>query len=60
MWRVIMPLSAPGIAAVGLYTFIVSWQEYMFALTFARTTEMRTLPVGISLMLGDTRGSGAA
>lgn len=55
MWRVIMPLSAPGIAAVGLYTFIVSWQEYMFALTFARTTEMRTLPVGISLMLGDTR-----
>lgn len=55
MWRVIMPLSAPGIAAVGLYTFIVSWQEYMFSLTFARTTEMRTLPVGISLMLGDTR-----
>ena len=52
---VIMPLSAPGIAAVGLYTFIVSWQEYMFSLTFARTTEMRTLPVGISLMLGDTR-----
>lgn len=55
MWRIILPLSAPGIAAVGLYSFIVSWQEYMFSLTFARSSTMRTLPVGISLMLGDTR-----
>lgn len=55
MVRIILPLSAPGIVAVALYVFIVAWQEYMFSLTFARSTTMRTLPVGIAMMLGDTR-----
>lgn len=50
--RVVMPLSAPSIAAVGLYSFVLSWQEFMFALTLTRTDTMRTLPVGINMMIG--------
>lgn len=53
--RVVLPLAAPGIATVALFIFILAWQEYMFALTLTRTTEMRTLPVGISLFLGEYR-----
>lgn len=53
--RIILPLAAPGIVTVALFIFILAWQEYMFALTLTRTTEMRTLPVGISLFLGEYR-----
>ncbi len=40
---------------MALFVFILAWQEYMFALTLTRTTDMRTLPVGISLFLGEYR-----
>lgn len=49
---IVMPLSAPGIVTVAMFAFILSWQEYLYALTFARTEAMRTLTVGISLMQG--------
>lgn len=52
LFRIVLPLSAPGIAAVGLFSFILSWQEFLFALTLTRTTEMRTLPVGINMLVG--------
>ena len=52
LFRIILPLAAPGIAAVALFSFILSWQEYMFALTLTRTADMRTLPVGISMLIG--------
>ena len=47
--KIILPLAAPGIVTVALFIFILAWHEYMFALTLTSTTEMRTLPVGISL-----------
>ena len=53
--RVVLPLAAPGVATVALFVFILAWQEYMYALTLTRTTDMRTLPVGISLFLGEYR-----
>lgn len=53
IFRIVIPLSAPAIAAVGLFTCILSWQEFIFALTLTNTNEMRTLPVGISLMVGN-------
>lgn len=52
IFKIIIPLSAPGIVAVGLFSFILSWQEFMMALTLIRTTEMRTLPVAINMMIG--------
>jgi multiple sugar transport system permease protein len=53
--KIILPLAAPGIVTVALFIFILAWHEYMFALTLTSTTEMRTLPVGISLFLGEYR-----
>ncbi|MCL2865944.1 MAG: carbohydrate ABC transporter permease [Lachnospiraceae bacterium] len=50
--RIIVPLSAPGIVTVSMFAFVLSWQEYLYALTFARTEAMRTITVGIALMQG--------
>lgn len=52
LFQIIMPLAAPGIVTVAMFAFILSWQEYMYALTFARTEGMRTITVGIALMQG--------
>ena len=52
LWRVIVPVSIPGIVATGVYTFLLSWNEFLFALTLTKSTEMRTVPIGIQLLMG--------
>lgn len=44
---VVMPLSAPGIIATAIYSFITAWNEYVYALTFLNSDEKLTLPVGL-------------
>ena len=44
---IVMPLSAPGIIATAIYSFIGAWNEYIFAYTFLNKNEQLTLPVGI-------------
>lgn len=52
LWRVLVPVSVPGIISVAMYTFMQAWNEYLFALTLTKTVEMRTVPVGIQLLMG--------
>jgi len=52
LWRVLVPISVPGIVSVGIYTFMIAWNEYLFALTLTRTIDMRTVPIGIQLLMG--------
>ncbi len=52
LWRVIVPISVPGIVATGVYTFLLAWNEFLFALTLTKSTEMRTVPIGIQLLMG--------
>jgi multiple sugar transport system permease protein len=52
LWRILVPVSVPGMVAVGVYTFMISWNEYLFALTLTRTDDMRTVPIGIQLLMG--------
>jgi len=52
LWRILVPVSVPGLVAVGVYTFMISWNEYLFALTLTRTDDMRTVPIGIQLLMG--------
>jgi multiple sugar transport system permease protein len=52
LWRVLVPISIPGIVSVGIYTFMIAWNEYLFALTLTRTEDMRTVPIGIQLLMG--------
>ncbi len=52
LWRVLVPISIPGIVSVGIYTFMIAWNEYLFALTLTKTQDMRTVPIGIQLLMG--------
>jgi multiple sugar transport system permease protein/raffinose/stachyose/melibiose transport system permease protein len=51
-WRVIVPLARPGIVATAVWIIVVTWQEFLFALAFTSTREMRTLPVGMNDFIG--------
>ena len=52
LWRVLVPISVPGLVSVGIYTFMIAWNEYLFALTLTKSVEMRTVPIGIQLLMG--------
>jgi multiple sugar transport system permease protein len=52
LWRVIVPISIPSLVSVGMYTFMQTWNEYLFALVLTKTSDMRTVPVGINLLMG--------
>jgi multiple sugar transport system permease protein len=52
LFRVVLPLSRPGLVAVGFYAFMISWNEFLFALTLTQTDNMRTVPVGLTLLMG--------
>ena len=49
LWTILVPVALPGIIATAIYTFMLAWNEYLFALTLTRSTSMRTLPIGIQL-----------
>ena len=52
--RVILPISAPGIAATTLYGFILSWSDFLFARTFLASAASKwTVPVGIATLKGE-------
>jgi trehalose/maltose transport system permease protein len=50
--KVFMPLLGPALATTGLLAFIAAWNEFLFALTFTLSSEMRTVPVAIALISG--------
>lgn len=53
MWRIILPLAGPGVAAVSIFAWIAAWNEFLFALTFVGTDDdLRTLPVGLTQFVG--------
>lgn len=51
-FRVMLPLIRPAIATVSIFTFISSWNELMFAVTFINKQQYKTLTVGIMSMVG--------
>ncbi|MDB4893982.1 MAG: sugar transporter permease [Firmicutes bacterium] len=52
-WRVILPLSLPGLVAVATFTFLQSWNSYVFALVLTTDPSMFPLPVGIANIMGE-------
>lgn len=52
LFKVFMPLLWPALVTTGLLAFIAAWNEFLFALTFTLTNEMRTVPVAIALISG--------
>ena len=51
-WRLILPLSRPALATVGIFTFLACWDEYVWALTIINDPDKRTLPIAISIFQG--------
>ena len=41
IWKIIVPVATPGLAATGIYVFILTWNEYLFATTFMNSNEMQ-------------------
>jgi multiple sugar transport system permease protein len=53
-YRILLPLTAPGLVAVSVFTFTAAWNELLFALIFVTSPELMTVPVAISrLITGD-------
>jgi multiple sugar transport system permease protein len=53
LWRVVVPLAAPGVFTAGILAFVNAWDEFLLALSLNASASMRTLPVGISLYQGE-------
>ncbi len=50
--RIIIPLTAPGLASVAIFAFITSWTEYMFSSVLIISEQHRTVPVGLAGIVG--------
>lgn len=53
LWRVVVPLAAPGVFTAGILAFVNAWDEFLLALSLNASATMRTLPVGITLYQGE-------
>ena len=49
-WQIFLPVSKPALAAVAIYTFQGSWNEFMWTVIVTTTSDMFTLPVGMNFL----------
>jgi multiple sugar transport system permease protein len=54
-FKIVLPISLPGLVSAGLFAFTLSWNEFIYALTLAQSNSVKTLPTGVvsQLVLGD-------
>ena len=55
MAQIVLPLAMPGILSAGIFAFTLSWNEFIYALVFTNSTDIKTIPVGVvtELVKGD-------
>lgn len=53
LWKIILPLSVPGLISAGIFAFTLSWNEFIYALTFISSSEVKTMAVGVVTELVD-------
>lgn len=51
--RVVLPIATPGLVSVAIVTFLLSWGEFLYALLFTSSTASRTMPVVVSMFVGE-------
>lgn len=49
LFRIVLPVSAPGIFATAMYAFMISWEEFMYSMTFTTSKFSRTISVGLQM-----------
>lgn len=59
--KIVLPLAVPGLISAGIFAFTLSWNEFIYALTFISSSENKTVPVGVltELVRGDIYEWGA-
>lgn len=50
--RIVLPLSMPGLITVAIFSFLLSWGDYVFGLILIMSDQNKTLPVALASMLG--------
>ena len=53
LWKIVLPLAVPGLISAGIFAFTLSWNEFIYALTFISSSEVKTVPVGVITELVD-------
>jgi multiple sugar transport system permease protein len=54
VWHVVLPLALPGLIAAAIFTFILAWNDFLFALVLITSDELKTLPVGVNDLFNAT------
>ncbi len=49
LWRIVTPLVKPGMLAVGIYAFLMTWDDYLHAITLIQSDNLRTMSAGVAL-----------
>jgi multiple sugar transport system permease protein len=52
LWRVVIPLAAPGLAATAIFSVIATYNDFLIALSLTSTPAAQTIPVGVSTLIG--------
>jgi multiple sugar transport system permease protein len=52
LWRVVIPLAAPGLAATAIFSVITTYNDFLIALSLTSTPKAQTVPVGVSTLIG--------
>jgi multiple sugar transport system permease protein len=52
LWRIVVPLAAPGLIATAIFTVIATCNDFIIALTLTSTPAAQTIPVGVSTLIG--------
>ncbi|MCL4466099.1 MAG: carbohydrate ABC transporter permease [Chloroflexi bacterium] len=47
IWKIVLPLATPGVLSAGIFAFTLSWNEFLYALIFMTSSELKTVPVGV-------------
>ena len=53
IWRITLPLSVPALVSVGMYTFMIAWNEFLYALVFLNSRDMFTMPIKVNTIFND-------
>lgn len=53
IWRITLPLAIPALVSVAIYTFMIAWNEFLYALVFLNDRTMFTMPIKINTIFND-------
>jgi len=53
IWRITLPLAIPALVSVSIYTFMIAWNEFLYALVFLNNHDMFTMPIKINTIFND-------